>query len=537
MVFSGNVQSDFLKLVGVEEEKRSTLINYAATDFVALRKSVIDYIKTVYPLDYNNFVESDLGVMLIEVVAYMGAIMSMKADMLANENYLRTARNRDNVKKLLQLVGVRMKGPIAAAANALLTLETAPWVSWGSTQATINKEDRVISITSPEDGAQISFTLYKVIGGLVDAANSTGDIVLTNTEADNYTVTGTGTAFSNLVLLEGSLVIEEGTFAANEPVKVVQLTQNPVIEGSVQVFVEGGAQTSGVYRGVDNVYFASGSSDKVFQVVTTDDFAATVVFGDNNLGISPRVGDTYKVYYRVGGGTRGNIASEVINVPITLTGPSTGQTVNGVIENSSQGTGGADAETVDHAKKYAPLTFRRQDRLVTLDDYKSFANSFISSYGSVGKATASVRRAYSSANIIDLFVLEKANNLQLRKATPTFKNNLLTAINEKKMLTDEVVIVDGLIRTLDLVLTIRIRKELRPREQQIKLQANDAILSFMSIDNVDFGKTFIKEDLSRAVFDLDDILFASVDNIDEPIILQHNEIIQLNNVTINVLYV
>jgi hypothetical protein len=104
MAFNGTVQSDFLKLVRVADVDKTNLINYAATDFLSLRQSLIDYIKAVYPLEYNYFSESDLGMVLIELVAYMGHVMSYKADYLANENYLRTARSRESVKRLLELI-------------------------------------------------------------------------------------------------------------------------------------------------------------------------------------------------------------------------------------------------------------------------------------------------------------------------------------------------------------------------------------------------------------------------------------------------
>ena len=93
-------------------------MNFAATDFLSLRKSIIKYIKAVYPTEYQYFVEADLGMMFIELVAYMGSIMSMKADMLANENFFATAQQRSSVKKLMQLIGIRMRGPLSAAADA-----------------------------------------------------------------------------------------------------------------------------------------------------------------------------------------------------------------------------------------------------------------------------------------------------------------------------------------------------------------------------------------------------------------------------------
>ena len=97
MNFSGTIASDFMKLAEVPVVKRPSLINFAATDFLTLRNSLIDYAKAVYPRDYKYFVESDLGMMFLELVAYMGSVMSMKADMLANENFLATATQRPSV--------------------------------------------------------------------------------------------------------------------------------------------------------------------------------------------------------------------------------------------------------------------------------------------------------------------------------------------------------------------------------------------------------------------------------------------------------
>jgi hypothetical protein len=531
VVFSGTVTSDFLKLVGVDDSKKSDLIDYAATDFLTLRESLVNYLKAVYPLDYNYFSESDMFMMLIEIVSYMGAQLSMKADFLANENYLRTSRSRNSVKKLLELIGVRMKGPISSAANAKITLNSNPGWSVATDYLQITPANRVFNITSPEDGANVSFTLYKVnADGSVDLENNSTDIHLISTEKDSNTV------FSNVVLLEGALVVETGQFSDTETIKSIPLNQSPVVEGSVQVFIDGNSTTSGIYAQVDNIFFASGPSDKVFQILSNDSYAATVVFGDSYLGNSPRVGDSYTIIYRVGGGSRGNIANEILNVPITTRFNSSTNAV-GVLENTSKGTGGADAETIEHAKRYAPLTFRRQDRLVTLLDYKSFANSFITSYGSVGKATASVRRAYSSANIIDIFVLEKASNTQLRKATPEFKRQLLNAVNAKKMLTDEAVAVDGLIRTLDLFISVKCDSKYRASQEIIKLKVRDKVLSYFNVDNSHFGKSFNVQDLNRALFIIQEVRYSTIDNVEPQIKIEFNEIIQLNNLNINIAFV
>jgi len=44
MAFKGTVTSDFMKLVSVNDADKENQINFASTDFVTLRNSLINYI-------------------------------------------------------------------------------------------------------------------------------------------------------------------------------------------------------------------------------------------------------------------------------------------------------------------------------------------------------------------------------------------------------------------------------------------------------------------------------------------------------------
>jgi len=533
VVFSGTVESDFLKLLPSELDDKEKLIDFSASDFETLRQNLINYVKATFPLDYNNFESSDFGVLLLEMMAAVGHIQSNKSDYLANENFIGTARSRDSVKRLLELIGVRMKGPISAAANASLTYSTDTVTA--PTTLTVSAANRVITITSPEDNGSLSYTLYKVNNnGTVDLTDATEDLEFAVTAA------GGTVSVTDAVLLEGALVVETGTFASPSQIKTINLSRSPYVEKSAQVYLTGNTTTEGVYKEEDNIYFASGGTDKVFQVTTDENFQASILFGDDTIGKSPSIGDNYVVTYRVGGGNRGNIAESIINTQTQgqSASGSSSEEVTLTVENTSIATGGRDAESVAQAKRYAPLRFRTQDRLVTLPDFKAFANSFASNYGSTGKATAVVRRAFSSANIIDVFVLERASDTQLRRATQEYKRQLLEAIDPKKMLTDEVVVVDGLIRTLDLTITLNVDEKFRRNESILVQSARDSILNYMGFDNTDFGESFVPQDLIRVLLkDETNIRYAEVTNVESPIKVDFNEIIQLNNLAIKVEYV
>ena len=112
---------------------------------------------------------------------------------------------------------------------------------------------------------------------------------------------------------------------------------------------------------------------------------------------------------------------------------------------------------------------------------------------------------------------------------------MLEFLNEKKMLTDEIIIVDGIVRTLDLITTISVDRNLLPREEEIKASTRGSVLKYFNNDNTDFGDPFILTDFTRTVFeDVPSVRYAEVDNLSSDVHVEFNEVIQLNNVIINV---
>jgi hypothetical protein len=525
-----------MKLVQIPDNNKGSYVDFTATDFGSLRSALLEYMRAVYPTDYNNFVESDLGMMLVELVSYMGTVMSMKADMLAHENFIQTAKDRDSVRKLFELVGVSLKGPTSAQTTAEITAVPDS----GDPPALLDKNlelapnERVVVVTSPEDQEALTFSLYKAVNGVVSPMEEYNANLLLTSSLNLYP--GSTNSWE-VVLLEGAFATKQGTFSDLETFKSVDLDEAPVIQNSVQVFIDSTEiAASGAYRQVENLYQASALNDKIFQVTYDDEYSAKVLFGDGTNGVSPPTNSSYFITYRVGGGNRGNVPNSYINSLITGTYDSAASTFR--VDQKQIATGGTDAETVAHAKKYGPLTFRRQDRIVSLEDYAAFASRFTSPAGTTGKATAVARKAYSSANIIDLYILEKATNLQLQKASISFKNALLSEIEGKKLITDDVVIADGLIRTLDLVVTINVDRKYQGVESTIVTKVSRSINNYFLSDKIDFGDNLIFASLNKDIFGADEVIFSTIDNFTEEVIsVDFNEIIQLNNLIINVNYV
>ena len=102
---------------------------------------------------------------------------------------------------------------------------------------------------------------------------------------------------------------------------------------------------------------------------------------------------------------------------------------------------------------------------------------------------------------------------------------------------DSIVVFDGLIRTLDIITTIRIPKELKESEEVIKQSVASIINSYFNVDNRDFGEEFVPQDLAREIFAIPSVIFATIDNYEGTVKVDFNEFIQLNNFTINVVRV
>ena len=515
--FDGTIESDFLKLGQVPDDRKSDLIDYNVNGFDQYRTALQNYLKSVYPLDYNNFAASDLGQMLVEMFAYMSSVIALRADMTANEMYIDTVKNEDNLKRLLQLIGVSMKGPTSSKATGLLTL---PADVTFDTQVVINKADRSVGVINQRSNVPLTYTITKQqTDGTLDLF--TEDLSLESSDFN-------GQVASGLFLVEGEFNSANGTFRGGVRTRqTFEITDGPVIEGSIGVSSTEGP-TGTQYNEITSLFLASGGTQTVFEKTYTGGFGCVLTFGDGVRGRLPTPGTSFVVTYRTGGGGNGNIARGTLNTTIKCFNNGVNP-IDATLSNTTKGSGGTAAESVAHAKRYAPYFFRTQYRAVTGEDYNVLANSFVGTGGSTAKAMASLRTNGAAANVIDLFVLSKASDTQLERASVAMKKELLDYFQNYKMLTDDIVISDGVVRTLDLVATLFIDKSNKRFIESIQQKAADKLLEFFNVDNLGFGQKISMSDVNNFMLTVPEIRFFKVDNLPEDIFVNFNEIVQLNN--------
>ena len=88
-------------------------LNYTNQDFWSMKSRLVAYIKEKFGNEFNDFVESSLGMMLIENWAFIADTLSFKTDQIANEIFIDTVTELENAIRLAQLVGYTPQAPIA----------------------------------------------------------------------------------------------------------------------------------------------------------------------------------------------------------------------------------------------------------------------------------------------------------------------------------------------------------------------------------------------------------------------------------------
>jgi len=93
-------------------------------------------------------------------------------------------------------------------------------------------------------------------------------------------------------------------------------------------------------------------------------------FGDGQRGAAPEPGLQLTATYRVGNGSVGNVGHDTI--AHLIGNPKQIRTVR----NPLAAAGGADPESMEHIRQYAPFAFEQQLRCVTEDDYGTMTATF-----------------------------------------------------------------------------------------------------------------------------------------------------------------
>ena len=90
-------------------------VNFQAYDFDTMRTSLVKYVRTNFPENFNDYIESSEFIAIIELLAFLSTSLAFRMDVNTRENFLETAERRASVFKLARMLGYNPKRNIPAS--------------------------------------------------------------------------------------------------------------------------------------------------------------------------------------------------------------------------------------------------------------------------------------------------------------------------------------------------------------------------------------------------------------------------------------
>lgn len=444
------------------------VIDYSRRDFQSIKESLLDLLKQRFPNTWRDFYESQMGMAWLELIAYPFDNLSFYLDYQANESYLPTAQDRENVVKLLKLVGYNLRGATAASVQCLLTLGSA-------------ELDDVIIPAGTALNSTSGLVFEFLTEARIAAGSLTGEAVLTEGETKNEVFVSDGTKYQRFTL-----------------------SNKPIINDSVVVTVNGVE-----WEIVDSVVYGDSTSQVcavTFDVDQDGDDIAIVEFGDGVSGAIPPNGATIDVTARVGGGIAGNVALNNINEEVQgqLDGvvPVTAVQV-GVTNPTYRGTGGEERESIEHAKYWGPQWVQTNGRAVTEKDFDTLASLYSDpTYGAVAYAKAQLRQEIPELNTVDLYVWSRNSqgapvpaSESLKAAVQAYFDN--NGAGSVRIICVDTVVQDGINLYLDI--SIRAAPEARTASTDMIANIREAVEALFDSSVVLPGEDFRISHLYHAI--------------------------------------
>ena len=482
-------------------------VSYLNKTFSDFKSNLVNYAKTYFPTTYNDFSEASPGNMFIEMASYVGDVMSFYLDAQTQENFLIYAKEKENLYALAYAFGYRPKASYASSTNVDIYQLIPSIISGSNTSPNFNTYGLIIpentSLTSNSTGTKfittekLDFTdtgsteitfidanyyLFKKSVPAISAEIKTTSFTFASPQKyQNISITddnilqildvsgSDGNKYYEVPYLAQSSIfnpVTNPTYSTDQVPYLLSLQQVPrrfisriISDDTLQL--EFGA---GLTNYADNVIIPTPDNIQLGLVPgisdLSDNYNKASVFFTRQYGLAPS-NVTLQVRYLVGGGITSNIPSNDLTIIDTTgisfknpSGPLSGSVLNSVVStNPNPSSGGRGGDEIEEIRNNALYSYSTQNRAVTKDDYIVRALSLPSDYGSISKVyiTQDFERSNVSETIsstknplaLDLYILAYNSSKQLVTSSDTLKNNLITYLNQYRMITDAINIKDA----------------------------------------------------------------------------------------------
>ncbi|MGY8867249.1 MAG: hypothetical protein ACKVJK_16755, partial [Methylophagaceae bacterium] len=307
-------------------------------DFDSIKSQLKTYLKTQTQFKDYNFEGSNLSAML-DVLAFNSFQNNFYTNMAINEMFLDSAVLKNSIVSHAKELNYLPRSRKSAKATVTVQV-TDPTL----TDATVTIP-QYTQFTATYQGETYTFVTDQVY-------------VAKRVGVGQYTA-------ENVDIFEGQMLTSfqrEGFIIDADGVLRVQLTNNEVDTDSIVVFVDAEAtEDQNVFTKASTI-FGVGPLDLVFYLEPYLDDRYAIYFGANKFGLQPEEQEDIRVKYRICSGGEANDASSFNTAFLE------GATIN--VVTTSPASGGADRESMESIRYFAPKALQIQERAVTTSDYE-----------------------------------------------------------------------------------------------------------------------------------------------------------------------
>jgi hypothetical protein len=538
-------------------------IHYTSRNFAEIRTDLVNMVKQYYPDIFGDFNDASVGMMLLELNAAVGDMLSTNTDRMFQETQIDYAKERKSILSMARTFGLKVPGkrPSVTIVDFSVTVPVfgdsydisyAPIIRTGSQ---VNGAGKVFEVNNDIDFSN-PFNINGIPNRLiVPNVDSNGN--LTNYTLTKREIVSNGTSkvfkrvltsadvkpFLEIILPEDNVISVESVITLNG----TNYTKQPTLDDFLnldnrwfemdalaedKVFIEDSSKisdSSSVRPGKwisTNKKFIREYTDLGFTKIIlgggTQDTSSLCDFDTNtalvnqigdfinnmSLGITPTSNTTMFIKYRIGGGSDSNVGPNVLtnvgimNMNVNGSNPSINNAVKNSVKvnNAFPALGGKDTPSVEEIRNLVRYNFASQNRAVTIKDYQTRISQMPGNFGVPFRCGV-----FEQQNKIKVYILSlDANSKLTNNSTSVLRDNISTYLADYRMINDYVEVTNGRIINLSFQIDLMIDKK-QPQGQIISQVISD-VQSYMDINKYQMGDNIYLSSLIEIINNVGGVL-------------------------------
>ena len=453
--------------------KKLVPIDYTSADFDKIKRDLINYAKKYYPNTYKDFNEVSFGSLMTDLVSYVGDNLSFYLDYNANESFLNTSLEYDNVISHAQQLGYR-HSPVRSSVGHIDIYMPVPAdnINVAPNSDYLPKMKAGASFATPDGNI---YTLVDDVEFYSENVEVLGDEVSTDGSKTTYYILKTkGKVISGE---NKQTTVEVGDFKRFLKVKIPGANISEIVSvfdtsGNQYYEVEYLSQNV-VYRPLINRDQSTVRSDapsiiKPYPVPRRfvvdrkgQDLFLVFGYGSDAEIKTEKVADPSEVVLDILGKnyvsntnfdpsklmTTDKFGVAPVNTDLVVTFRVNNIIRNIEVFNEEPINGDITVPATEEIKRRAAGVFATQKRAVTLQDYVSSTYAMPANFGAIKRA-AIYRDDNDLTRNMNMYVISEDVDAKLEKSSTAVKENLKTWLNSIRMVNDSVDIFDSKIINL-----------------------------------------------------------------------------------------